>query len=196
MAAPPGLAEEYRPEVVATTALAEKSNVPEMAAPPGLIEEYKLTILSNPPLDQTASPSPTGTHRLMLSDCPVPSCLASFPDDYGGLRAHLAQDHFAAQLNYVILRDFRYRYRRHSDQQNWEEHCYICDAPTSGLSHYYLRHDFLDRVMRKFFLGRLKPRIRSRRCLKSGCPHSSQTMLNYLRKAVPSILHPSMNLRS
>jgi hypothetical protein len=115
----------------------------------------------------------------LLTDCPVPSCLASFPDDYRGLRAHLANEHFAADMTAALMRLFDCLI----DDQFLSEPCRICpvhDDESNMLSHYALCHGHLDRRLWTFFTERLQP-FDLNRCLKAGCQFAARDVSEYVK---------------
>jgi hypothetical protein len=117
----------------------------------------------------------------LLTDCPFASCLASFPNNYLSLRDHLAQDHFAADLKQAVMKRFRY----HVEEQLFSEPCVYCQADEPDmLSHYVLRHGFLDGRLWKFFTERLQ-RLNLKKCLKADCPYSANNFSDYVRQVQP-----------
>ena len=125
-----------------------------------------------------AVPTPLSDVFLLLSQCPFPSCLASFPEDYKALRLHLALEHLQDDLQTVLLKTFG----RRALMDNICMHCgEVSDNTESMYSHYQLKHGILDIQLMKFFYGRLKLNLPTE-CPQIGCDFSTKNITEMMRK--------------
>jgi len=156
-----------------------------------LFEQLQLPPVSHK-TGQTASFQPkTGTESsngmiVLLIKCPFSSCQASSPQDFKHLRLHLALEHFYEELQTNVLEHFG-----KSGQQT--NSCPICGLVLDGKSqeplvnHYAMKHGFLDRQLKNFFIERLKS---IHWCPTNTCMYSSTDPEQLVRKVNPHPSHP------
>jgi len=115
--------------------------------------------------------------KILLSECPFPDCLASFPKEYRILRLHLAKEHFHQELEAALLKKY--------NGKVWlEKNCFVCGAELfSGLAHFYLIHGFLDRTLEKFFSVPLRSALTV--CPHAGCSYSAISFEDLVREVYP-----------
>jgi hypothetical protein len=120
----------------------------------------------------------------LLSECPLPSCLAAFPEDYYGLRLHLAHDHFSSELKAALLQHFERKSK--TEEQLVNSSCLFCGRPPGPgrqqLIHYYLSHGFLDSRLQNLFACAWV----ENKCPSVSCKFSniSQSRMKFVRKAL------------